>query len=162
MATDQAQRDYYNDRGTAALIKNKGSQGKQTPAEKLAEKKQANYEKTYAKIIARKVEEAGGIDGMTEQELNEIRTSAEKEAQLMTPWGGSAIDQAAWENRQASGGNPLTDPLTDEWEPEPGADGEPTQEQFAIYEQAFREKWQETHDQAVSDEYARKKSGITN
>ena len=92
MATDQAQRDYYNDRGEAALSKGGGP-----GTEKDKEKKQTAYQKIYAPIVARMIEDAGGIDGMTDQEIAVIRANAKKEADAQTIDGG-AISEAQTES----------------------------------------------------------------
>ena len=90
MGVRSAQENYYNDRGEAALSKGGGP-----GTEKDQEKKQTAYQKIYAPIVARMIEDAGGIDGMTDQEIAVIRANAKKEADAqMADGGGGAVAEA--------------------------------------------------------------------
>lgn len=148
------QAEYYRDGKTKG--RTSGASGKQTPEEKNAEKKQAAYDKAYAKIVARLVEEAGGIDGMTDQEMTEIQAAAEKEANLMTP-GGSAIDQAKWDKYQDVQDSIDPDQTATTSAAAPLSSGV---DKESAFQKAFAEKYQETNDKSASIAYAKQLLGI--
>lgn len=162
MATDAAQRDYYADLGTAAKGRVTGNSAKykQTPEDKERSKLNAEARKAFREEY-RRVLDDGEFDTP-----EEARKAALEFVQTIYPgWepdGDGAISQAAYENWQDSESNIFSEPLPDSGSPEESSvEGGLTQKQLSIYEQAFKEKWEETGNQKQADEYARKQAGIT-
>ena len=160
MGVRSAQENYYNDRGEAALSK---GGGKQTPEDKESAKKQADALKVFKDKIDRDIEESGTPwSELTPQERKQAIADAEDYTRITypdfsAPSRGSAISQAAWENRQKSGpGDVFDDPI-----PEDNGDASPAgSDRETIYAKAFEEKFSETGDRNLARKYAEQMAGV--